>query len=71
MVCDVADISTHGIGQHRTIGRDGLAGVNYLDRINPPNRSASISNPFFKDAHGFTAFGIDLRFAPGTGFGEA
>ncbi len=28
-------------------------------------------NPFFEDAHGFAAFGIDLGFAPGTGFGKA
>lgn len=29
------------------------------------------ANPFFKDTHRFAAFGIDLRFAPGTSFGKA
>lgn len=29
------------------------------------------TNPFFEDAHGFAAFGVDLGFAPGSGFGEA
>lgn len=28
------------------------------------------ANPFFEDAHGFAAGGIDLRFAPGSGFSE-
>ena len=29
------------------------------------------ADPFFEDAHRFAAFGVDLGFAPGSGFGEA
>ncbi len=30
-----------------------------------------MTNPFGENAHGFAAGGVELRFAPSTGFGEA
>ena len=32
---------------------------------------ALAANPFGKNAHGLAGGGVDLRFAPGAGFGEA